>query len=119
MPPEGFAALFNGKDLSGWKLLESGAGPLQALSEADQRHRFVFNGIWEVGMGFQVSGLYFFGSGQRQETVCGGDVIIFRKSNPRDPTPVIHRALFWLEVHGDGTYSVVPRMPGGCHLLYS
>ncbi len=39
----------------------------------DQRHRAVFNGIWQVGYGFQLSGLYFFGSGQRQEVVCGGD----------------------------------------------
>ena len=39
------------------------------LAVTDQRHRAVFNGIWEVGYGFQVSGLYFFGSGQRQETV--------------------------------------------------
>ena len=39
----------------------------------DQRHRAVFNGIFEVGKGFQLSGLYFFGSGQRQEVVCGGD----------------------------------------------
>ena len=39
----------------------------------DQRHRAVFNGIWEVGGGFQLSGLYFFGSGQRQEESCGGD----------------------------------------------
>ena len=43
------------------------------LAVTDQRHRAVFNGIWEVGGGFQVSGLYFFGSGQRQETSCGGE----------------------------------------------
>ena len=43
------------------------------LAVTDQRHRAVFNGIWQVGYGFQVSGLYFFGSGERQETVCGGD----------------------------------------------
>ena len=30
-----------------------------SLSADDQRHRFVFNGIWEVGGGFQVSGLHF------------------------------------------------------------
>ena len=39
----------------------------------DQRHRAVFNGIWEVAYGFQLSGLYFFGSGQRQEVSCGAD----------------------------------------------
>ena len=31
----------------------------------DQRHRAVFNGIWTPGRGFQVSGIYFFGSGER------------------------------------------------------
>jgi hypothetical protein len=43
------------------------------LAETDQRHRAVFNGIWQVGYGFQVSGLYFFGSGERQANICGGD----------------------------------------------
>ena len=43
------------------------------LAVTDQRHRAVFNGIWDVARGFQLSGLYFFGSGQRQETGCGGD----------------------------------------------
>jgi hypothetical protein len=41
----------------------------------DQRHRAVFNGIWQVGYGFQLSGLYFFGSGQRFATTYGGDVL--------------------------------------------
>jgi len=36
----------------------------------DQRHRAVVNGIWEVGAGFQVSGLYFYGSGQRTSVSC-------------------------------------------------
>ena len=36
-----------------------------AYSEADQRHRFVLNGIWEVIGGFQVSGLVYYGSGLR------------------------------------------------------
>jgi hypothetical protein len=40
----------------------------------DQRHRATLNGIWELGMGFQVSGLYFFGSGQRFATSWGGDL---------------------------------------------
>ena len=43
------------------------------LSNSDQRHRAVMNGIWEVGRGFQLSGLYFFGSGQRFPTSYGGD----------------------------------------------
>jgi hypothetical protein len=44
-----------------------------ALAATDQRHRAVFNGIWDVGFGFQVSGLYFFGSGYRFNTEYGGD----------------------------------------------
>ncbi len=42
-------------------------------SAGDQRHRAVVNGIWEVGRGFQVSGLYFYGSGMRFVTSYGGD----------------------------------------------
>ncbi|MBI2187122.1 MAG: hypothetical protein HYU37_08340, partial [Acidobacteria bacterium] len=44
------------------------------LAETDQRHRLVFNGIWQVGYGFQVSGLYFYGSGERIETIYDVDV---------------------------------------------
>ena len=44
------------------------------LAAEDQRHRATLNGIWEVGAGFQVSGLYFFGSGQRFATSWGGDL---------------------------------------------
>ena len=40
----------------------------------DQRHRAVFNGIWEPGYGVQLSGLYFYGSGQRFATSYGGDL---------------------------------------------
>ncbi|MGH9255867.1 MAG: TonB-dependent receptor [Vicinamibacterales bacterium] len=39
----------------------------------DQRHRAVLNGLWEVGAGVQVSGIYFFGSGERFMTVTGVD----------------------------------------------
>jgi hypothetical protein len=45
-----------------------------ASSADDQRHRFVFNGIWQVGKGFQVSGLHFFAAGLRQESFYGGDL---------------------------------------------
>ena len=38
------------------------------LSADDQRHRAVFNGIWQVGHGFQLSGLHFFAAGIRQPT---------------------------------------------------
>jgi hypothetical protein len=44
------------------------------LAATDQRHRATFNGIWEVGRGFQLSGLYFYGSGQRFVTSYGGDL---------------------------------------------
>ncbi|OFW06654.1 MAG: hypothetical protein A3I61_06865 [Acidobacteria bacterium RIFCSPLOWO2_02_FULL_68_18] len=39
----------------------------------DQRHRAVINGLWEVGAGLQVSGIYFFGSGERFATTTGVD----------------------------------------------
>jgi hypothetical protein len=43
------------------------------LAESDQRHRAVFSGIWQVGRGFQVSGLHYFGAGNRDSTNYGGD----------------------------------------------
>ena len=42
---------------------------------SDQRRRAVFNGIWDVGYGFQLSGIYFYGSGERYATTCGCGVI--------------------------------------------
>ena len=42
-----------------------------SLAPTDQRHRLVFNGIWQAGYGFQLSGLYFFGSGER-DTISSG-----------------------------------------------
>ncbi len=35
-----------------------------------------------------------------------GDVIVFRPDGSTVRTPVIHRALFWLQVNDDGTFSV-------------
>ena len=49
-------------------------GGLYGLASSDQRHRATFNGIWDMGMGFQLSGLYFFGSGERFATSWGGDL---------------------------------------------
>jgi carboxypeptidase family protein/TonB-dependent receptor-like protein len=49
-------------------------GPLYQLTASDQRHRATVNGIWEVGMGFQLSGVYFFGSGERRNTSWGSDL---------------------------------------------
>jgi hypothetical protein len=40
----------------------------------DQRNRAVFNGIVQLPYAFQVSGLYFFGSGQRFATSYGADI---------------------------------------------
>src|SRR5262245_2942370 len=48
-------------------------GNERSLAFTDQRHRAVFNGIYDVGHGFQVSGIYFYGSGQRNQIVCGCD----------------------------------------------
>ena len=44
------------------------------LGVTDQRHRATFNGIWQMPAGFQLSGLYFFGSGERYETRWGVDI---------------------------------------------
>jgi hypothetical protein len=48
-------------------------GGQYSLGETDQRHRAVFNGIWQVTHGFQVSGVYFYGSGLRTQAFCGCD----------------------------------------------
>jgi hypothetical protein len=44
-----------------------------ALALSDQRHRAVFNGIWQIGRGFQLSGLHYWGAGNRSESIYGGD----------------------------------------------
>jgi hypothetical protein len=43
------------------------------LAATDQRHRATVNGIWEVGYGVQLSGLYFYASGERRSTNTGQD----------------------------------------------
>ena len=40
----------------------------------DQRHRAVFNGIWQAGYGFQVSGLYIYGDNGTATPNSGVDV---------------------------------------------
>ena len=61
-------------------------GESYGLAITDQRHRAVFNGIWQMGYGFQLSGLYFFGSGQRYGTRYGGDALNTGGiGNPNDP----------------------------------
>jgi hypothetical protein len=44
------------------------------LAVGDQRHRAVFNSIWQMPWKFQLSGLYFFGSGMRYPTQWGVDL---------------------------------------------
>jgi hypothetical protein len=39
----------------------------------DQRHRAVLNGVWDIGYGMQLSGIYFYGSGERFATNTGVD----------------------------------------------
>jgi hypothetical protein len=59
---------------SGISNLAADLGPQDGLGAGDQRHRAVFNGIWQLKYGLQVSGIYFFGSGERLATTYGGDV---------------------------------------------
>jgi len=44
------------------------------LARTDQRHRAVVNSVWQMPLGFQVSGLYFYGSGQRFARTYSGDL---------------------------------------------
>ena len=45
-----------------------------SFAQTDQRNRATLNGIWQVSHGFQLSGLYFYGSGQRFNRTYGGDL---------------------------------------------
>ena len=45
-----------------------------SFASADQRHRAVFSGIWQLPYSFQLSGLYFFSSGVRRSTSYGADL---------------------------------------------
>jgi len=45
-----------------------------SLSSGDMRHRMVFNGIWLVGRGLQISGIFYTGIGERATTTYGSDV---------------------------------------------
>jgi hypothetical protein len=49
-------------------------GSEYTLGVGDQRHRATLNGIWELPLGFQASGLYFYGSGLRFATSYGTDL---------------------------------------------
>jgi Carboxypeptidase regulatory-like domain/TonB dependent receptor len=72
------------------------------LAATDQRHRATFNGIWQVGRGFQLSGLYFYGSGQRFATSYGGDLRLCGQGCDRlrpDGTIVPRTGLVGLPIH--------------------
>ncbi|MEQ1898551.1 MAG: hypothetical protein ABL971_14315 [Vicinamibacterales bacterium] len=74
--PYQFSLVDNGKRLARQKLnfaVAPDIGGEYGYATTDQRHRAVFNGIAEIGYGFQVSGVYFYGSGQRYSTSYGGD----------------------------------------------
>jgi hypothetical protein len=43
------------------------------FDSSDMRHRVMFNGIWQVAHGFQISGLFYLGVGERAVTSYGGD----------------------------------------------
>jgi hypothetical protein len=51
-----------------------GTGGIQTVSEPDQRHRVVLNGLYELPFNVQVSGLYLYSSGLRQQTNYGVDL---------------------------------------------
>ena len=53
------------------------SGTETTLAVGDQRHRATFNGIWQLPYQFQLSGLYFFGSGQRTATSWSGDLRLY------------------------------------------
>jgi hypothetical protein len=44
------------------------------LGTTDQRHRLTLNGLWQVRAGFQLSGIYFYGSGEREDSFWGQDL---------------------------------------------
>src|SRR2546428_10497323 len=72
------------------------------LAAPDQRPRATFNGIWLVGRGFQLSGLYFYGSGQRFATSYGGDLRQCGQGGDRlrpDGTIVPRTGLVGLPIH--------------------
>ena len=53
---------FSGLDIVPFEVAPD-LGNEYSLAGDDQRHRAVFNGIWQVGKGFQLSGLHYFGAG--------------------------------------------------------
>jgi hypothetical protein len=62
------AADFGGEPSRAGGFFAGGAG-----QSGDQRHRAVLNGLWDIGWGVQVSGIYFYGSGEYFQTNTGVD----------------------------------------------
>jgi hypothetical protein len=89
----------------------------------DQRHRAVVNGIWDVGYGVQLSGIYFFGSGERRRTNFGSDLrdeggtvgIIGSARLRRDGTIIPREGLVGDPIHRVDM-RIQKRMPLGGHV---
>ena len=72
----------------------------------DQRQRAILNGIWDIGRGVQLSGIYFYGSGERFRTVSGSDLrdeaggspVVFQRYR-RDGTIIPRAPLVGLPIH--------------------
>jgi Carboxypeptidase regulatory-like domain/TonB dependent receptor-like, beta-barrel len=69
--PIGFALT---PDLGGEYALAGAYSGGGVAAGGDQRHRAVVNGIWDLGYGMQLSGVYFYGSGERRRTNFGSDL---------------------------------------------
>jgi len=72
----------------------------------DQRQRAVLNGIWDIGRGVQLSGLYFYGSGERYRVTYGSDLRDEAGGNPvvlqryrRDGSIIPRNGLVGLPLH--------------------
>jgi hypothetical protein len=61
-------------DLGGEYALAGAFAGGGVAAAGDQRHRAVLNGIWDIGYGVQLSGIYFYGSGERRRTNFGSDL---------------------------------------------
>jgi hypothetical protein len=62
------------QDMGGEYTLAGSAAGGGFQQGGDQRYRAVLNGIWDVGRGVQLSGIYFYGSGERFRTIFGSDI---------------------------------------------
>ena len=72
----------------------------------DQRQRAVLNGIWDIGRGVQLSGIYVYGSGERYRVLYGSDLRDEAGGNPvtlqryrRDGTIIPRNGFVGLPIH--------------------